>query len=123
MVVMKSVSYLRSHLLLEREAVDRRSAELEMELQQRKLAEIELSKLSKAVENSAAGIFITNAQGLVVYANQKFLTLTGYDLVEVIGQPSPFLLHSDDPERMDERWVALRQGHEWQGSESCACRR
>jgi diguanylate cyclase (GGDEF)-like protein/PAS domain S-box-containing protein len=113
--LLSSIENLRSHLLLEREAVDRRSAELEMELQQRKLAEIELSKLSKAVENSAAGIFITNAQGLVVYANQKFLTLTGYDLVEVIGQPSPFLLHSDDPERMDERWVALRQGHEWQG--------
>jgi diguanylate cyclase (GGDEF)-like protein/PAS domain S-box-containing protein len=113
--LLSSIENLRSHLLLEREAVDRRSAELEMELQQRKLVEIELSKLSKAVENSAAGIFIANAQGLVVYANQKFLTLTGYDLADVIGQPSPLLVHSLDPECMDERWLELHQGREWRG--------
>ncbi|MDE2422443.1 MAG: EAL domain-containing protein [Gammaproteobacteria bacterium] len=113
--LLDSIENLRSHLLIEREAVERRSAELQTELQQRKLAEIELSKLSKAVENSAAGIFIANAQGLVVYANQKFLSLTGYDGVDVIGYPSPLLKHGRSSESIDERWVALRQGLEWRG--------
>jgi diguanylate cyclase (GGDEF)-like protein/PAS domain S-box-containing protein len=120
--LLSSIENLRSHLLLEREAVDRRSAELQTELQQRKLAEIELSKLSKAVENSAAGIFIANAQGLVVYANQKFLTLTGYDLAEVIGQPSPLLVNSRDSQSMDQRWMELSQGHEWRGEYQIPCR-
>jgi len=113
--LLNSIENLRHHLLVEREAVERRSAELQTELQQRKLAEIELSKLSKAVENSAAGIFIANAQGLVVYANQKFLSLTGYDSVDVLGKPSPLLSHHRSSDSMGERWIALYQGQEWRG--------
>lgn len=117
-----SIENLRSHLLIEREEVERRSVELQTELQQRKIAEIELSKLSKAVENSAAGIFIANAEGLVVYANQKFLTLTGYELADVIGQPSPLLVHGRQSEVMDERWVALHHGSEWRGEFRIPCK-
>jgi diguanylate cyclase (GGDEF)-like protein/PAS domain S-box-containing protein len=113
--LLSSIENLRSHLLIERESVDRRSAELQTELQQRKIAEIELSKLSKAVENSAAGIFIANAQGNVVYANQKFMTLTNYEIADIMGQPSPLLVDSREPESMNERWLALRQGLEWRG--------
>ncbi len=120
--LLDSIENLRSHLLLEREALERRSAELQTELQQRKLAEIELSKLSKAVENSAAGIFIANAQGLVVYANHKFLSLTGYNSVDVIGQPSPLLMHGRESGNLDERWIALRQGQEWRGEFQIPCR-
>lgn len=107
-----SMENLRSHLLVQRQAVEHHSTELQNELQQRKLAEIQLSKLSKAVENSAAGIFISNAHGLIEYANPKLLALIRRDLSDVIGQSSTMLLSEHISK---ERWESLHHGNEWRG--------
>ncbi|GAC1375323.1 MAG: hypothetical protein NVS3B3_11770 [Aquirhabdus sp.] len=107
-----SMENLRSHLLVQREAVERHSTNLQNELLQRQLAEIQLSKLSKAVEKSAAGIFITNAQGLIEYANPKLLTLIDRDWSDVIGESGTMLL-SDNISK--ERWENLHYGNEWRG--------
>lgn len=110
--LLSSMENLRSHLLIQREAVELHSSKLQTELQQRKQAEIQLSKLSKAVENSAAGIFITNANGRIEYANPKLLVLIGHDWLDVIGQPSSMLLSEHIS---DERWESLHHGNEWRG--------
>lgn len=107
-----SMENLRSHLLMQREAVERHSMNLQSELQQRQQAEIQLSKLSKAIENSAAGIFIANARGLIEYANPKLLMLIDHDWSDVIGQPCALLLNENISE---ERWEGLNYGHEWRG--------
>ncbi|MBC7752401.1 MAG: diguanylate cyclase [Candidatus Saccharibacteria bacterium] len=107
-----SMENLRSHLLMQREAVERHSMNLQNELQQRQQAEIQLSKLSKAIENSAAGIFIANARGLIEYANPKLLMLIDHDWSDVIGQPCASLLNENISE---ERWEGLNYGHEWRG--------
>lgn len=110
--LLSSMENLRSHLLMQREAVERHSANLQNELQQRQQAETQLSKLSKAVENSAAGIFIANSKGLIEYANPKLLMLIDRELSDVIGQPSSLVLNENISE---ERWEGLHYGHEWRG--------
>ncbi|WP_439136225.1 diguanylate cyclase domain-containing protein, partial [Pseudomaricurvus sp.] len=40
----------------------------------------------KVFENNLTAIYITNAQGLIVQANQAFERLTGYSLDEVVGE-------------------------------------
>lgn len=96
--------------------ISRRSRDLKSELEQRRLNEIELRKLSKAVENSAAGIFVTDPQGWIEYANNKYLQMNGYTAEDVSGAPSPLL----QPDMIvssphGDAWETLRAGREWQG--------
>ncbi len=49
----------------------------------------------KVFENSLTAIYITNAQGTIVQANQAFVRLTGYSMDEVIGE-SPQLMDVDN---------------------------
>jgi diguanylate cyclase (GGDEF)-like protein/PAS domain S-box-containing protein len=96
--------------------ISRRSHDLKRELEQRRLNEIELRKLSKAVENSAAGIFVADPQGWIEYANKKYLQMNGFTTEDVAGAPSPLL----QPDMIvasthGDAWAALHAGCEWQG--------
>lgn len=76
----------------------------------------ELRQLSMAVEQSPEGIVITDLDGNVVYVNGSFLTQTGYDRGEVMGQ-NPRLLQSGKTPRetFAEMWDALGHGRAWRG--------
>jgi PAS domain S-box-containing protein len=63
------------------------------DITERKRAEEELRKLSRAVEQAADGVVITNQNGLIEYVNPAFEKLTGYTKAEVIGQ-TPSVLKS-----------------------------
>jgi ActR/RegA family two-component response regulator len=58
-----------------------------------KEAELEIQKLSRAVEQSPVSIMITNIEGKVEYVNPKFMQLTGYTSGEIIGK-SPKILQT-----------------------------
>ena len=51
-----------------------------------KNSELELLKLSRAVEQSPVSIVITNLEGNIEYANPKACETTGYDLSELVGK-------------------------------------
>ncbi len=57
-----------------------------IDISQRRLAEAERSRLSQAVEQSPVGVLILDAAGIVEYANQNYLTSTGYEAADVVGQ-------------------------------------
>jgi PAS domain S-box-containing protein len=82
----------------------------------RKLAEKELIKLSRAVEQNAASIVITDSDSNIEYVNPKFIKLTGYSLEEVKGK-NPRILQSGNtsPELYKKMWRNLLQGIEWKG--------
>ena len=82
----------------------------------RKQAEMQLRKLSLAVEQSPASVVITNTQGVIEYVNPKFTRLTGYTAAEAIGQ-NPRILKSGDktPEEYQELWQTIAAGQEWRG--------
>lgn len=58
------------------------------DITQRKHVEIELKKLSVAVEQNPATIVITDREGNIEYVNPKFCRITGYTFDEAQGEES-----------------------------------
>lgn len=76
----------------------------------------ELRKLSRAVEQSANAILITNAKGEIEYVNPSFGEMTGYPPAEVIGQNPRFLKSGQvPPETYREMWETIAAGRQWRG--------
>jgi PAS domain S-box-containing protein len=82
----------------------------------RKLAEKELIKLSRAVEQNTAAIVITDLEGDIEYVNPQFTEVTGYRMDEVIGK-NPRILKSGftSPEEYKTLWKNITSGNEWRG--------
>ena len=80
--------------------------------------ETNLALLKVLVENSFDSILITDAttEGKVIYANEAFKKLTGYDPSEVIGK-TPRILQGvgTDEKVIDRLAVALKSGSEFEG--------
>lgn len=81
----------------------------------RKLAEDKLRIAAIAFE-SQEGIFITNADSVILEVNQAFIALTGYTAAEVIGQSAQLLKsgHHDDV-FYDSIWQSIERLGFWQG--------
>jgi two-component system, sensor histidine kinase and response regulator len=84
---------------------------------ERKQSEIQLHKLSLAVEQSPESIIITNVDVRIEYVNEAFVRTSGYTREEAMGQDPGVLLRSGQtpPARFAEMWQAIRQGETWQG--------
>ena len=82
----------------------------------RRRTEEQLLKLSRAVEQSANLVIITDTQGRIEYVNPKFTPVTGYTPDEVIGQ-DPRILKSGttSPEEYRRLWETITSGREWRG--------
>ncbi|SDH04230.1 PAS domain S-box protein [Roseospirillum parvum] len=79
-----------------------------------KRIEADLRKLSRAIEQSPVGVIITNAQGVIEYANPKFLADSGYEHTEVIGA-TPRILRSGltPPDVIRQMWLTIQAGQPW----------
>ncbi len=85
-------------------------------ISEQKLAEEEIRKLSRAVEQSPTIVVITNLKGTIEYVNPKFSVVTGYTPEEVINKNPRILKSGKTP---DETYIALWQtissGKDWFG--------
>ncbi|MBI2353788.1 MAG: PAS domain S-box protein [Deltaproteobacteria bacterium] len=74
------------------------------------------AKLSRALEQSACLVAITDTNGDIVYVNHKFCEMTGYAAEELIGR-KPRMLKSGDLSAQVYRqlWDTITAGGEWQG--------
>ncbi|MEI6415922.1 MAG: PAS domain S-box protein, partial [Pseudomonadota bacterium] len=86
------------------------------DITQQLLAQEQLVKLSKAVENSPAIVVIVDTKGTMEYVNPKFTEVTGYSAEEAIGQ-NPRILQSGKATRAfyENLWQTLLAGQVWQG--------
>jgi PAS domain S-box-containing protein len=76
-----------------------------------------ISLLSRAVEQTADSIVITDRQGTIEYVNPAFEVTTGYSSQEVIGK-TPRILKSDhhDKALYDRLWDHILQGEDFRGT-------
>lgn len=78
--------------------------------------ERELYMLSQAVEANGEGVMITDAAGVIEYANPAMIAMTGYSEAELVGE-RPSILKSDaqDPAFYGELWRTILEGRVWDG--------
>ncbi len=78
--------------------------------------EIELRKLSRAVEQNPASIVITNTEGLIEYTNPKLSEITGYSKKELIGKnPEIWSSHEKSKAEYKKFWNMIKSGKDWKG--------
>lgn len=89
---------------------------LTLEIAERRQVEQRLRLFSRAIENSANLVLITDRTGAIEYVNPRFVQVTGYTADEVIGA-NPRLLKSGktSPEQYQRLWRTLISGQEWRG--------
>jgi PAS domain S-box-containing protein len=90
--------------------------EYSIDITERKQAESELRKLSRAVEQSSSSVVITDPAGDIEYVNPKFTAVTGYSLEEALGE-NPRVLKSGTLPRefYADLWATISSGREWHG--------
>ncbi len=85
-------------------------------ISERKKAEEELRKLSRAVEQSGNTIVVTDLEGTIEFANPAFTRITGYTLDEAIGTNTRLLNSGEHPpEFYRELWETIAKNEVWQG--------
>jgi PAS domain S-box-containing protein len=73
--------------------------------------------LSAAVEQTADGIMITDAAGLITYVNPSFVRISGYTRAEVIGRTRAFLESGrHDRAFYSDIWATIVAGRTWAGT-------
>lgn len=86
------------------------------ELEKRKAVELELNRMSIAIEQSPVSVVITDKQGDIQYVNQKFSQVTGYACAEAVGKNPRILNAGVQPASFYENlWTTISSGRSWQG--------
>lgn len=82
----------------------------------RKERELQLQKMSSALEHSPSSAVITNYEGLIEYVNPSFVRMTGYQAEEVLGKNPRILQSGQVPSSVykDMRETLMR-GEAWDG--------
>ncbi|HSG22560.1 MAG TPA: PAS domain-containing protein [Azonexus sp.] len=85
-------------------------------LEDQKIAEASLRKLSLAVEQSPEAVVISDLDANIEYVNQAFLDGTGYTPEEILGKNSRILQSGLTPSHTYQAlWAALAKGQAWSG--------
>ena len=84
--------------------------------QEQQIAEESVRKLSRAVEQSADTVIVTDRQGIIEYVNPAFEALTGYRHEEACGK-TPRILKSGEQgsETYQEMWSTILAGSAYRG--------
>ncbi len=82
----------------------------------RKKSDLEILKLSVAIEQNPASVIITNTDGIIEYVNRKFVAVSGYSKEELIGRVLRILKPNHTPDEVYiDIWNNLFAGKEWRG--------
>lgn len=91
------------------DAISERDAVIEKSTEQVRI-------LSRAVEQSAHMVIITDVDGIIEYVNPKFTEISGYPFEEVIGKPPGILQSGDTPKEIyQDLWDTVLCGRQWHG--------
>lgn len=122
-VLLRAMSELYESLAARTQDFLSANRQLKEEIAFHQRAEVQLRKLSLAVENSPVSTFITNADGIFEYVNPKFVEVTGYGMSELAGQTPRILKSGETPdEAYAAFWKSIAGKSEWFG-EFLNCRK
>ena len=69
-----------------------------------------------ALEQTSEAFFITDAAGIIVYANPGFERLTGYTVQEAVGKNAGILKSGENSDEFyANMWTTIKAGKEWTG--------
>jgi PAS domain S-box-containing protein len=87
-----------------------------IDITEKRLAEDQVRKLSRAVEQVPLTVVITNLEGNIEYANPYTFQTTGYTQEELLGK-NPKVLKSGETslEEYEHLWGNITHGKEWKG--------
>lgn len=93
-----------------------RCAGIAEDISERRAREEQLNKLMLAVEQSPAGVVITDTQGTIEFVNPKFTEMTGYTSAEAVGK-NPRIIKSGkhDAGFYRDLWETITAGRVWRG--------
>lgn len=81
-----------------------------------KATELELRKLSRAIEQTPLSVVITDSEGQIEYCNPAMEEISGYRAADVVGKtPRTFKSDRTPPEMHRELWQTLKEGRQWRG--------
>jgi len=87
------------------------------DITQRKKAEKELLRLSRAVESNPDAIIVTDPQGMIQSVNPAFTIITGYAAEEIVGKNPCFLKSGEHPSEFYEiMWATITGNKVWKGN-------
>ncbi len=87
------------------------------DITERKLADLELKKLSAGIMNSPSSIVITDIDGNIEYVNPYFCESTGYSFDEAVGNNPKILNSGTNPiELYKDMWNTILSGEVWNGT-------
>lgn len=83
---------------------------------ERKRTDIEVRRLTAALEQSPVGVAMTDTRGDIEYVNQRFMQLTGYSMRELKGQNPRILKSGLTPDdTYIDLWSTITAGRQWRG--------
>lgn len=58
----------------------------------------------------------TDLNGIITHANEAFISMSGWERDEIIGQPHHILRHPDMPKAaFQDLWATVQRGEKWNG--------
>ncbi|MBN1953971.1 MAG: GAF domain-containing protein [Anaerolineae bacterium] len=98
--------------------IEQKRAATQLQDYQRQLEaqNLELHKLTMAIEQSGSAVVITDTAGAVEYANPRFEETSGYSRDEVMGKNLRFLKSGEqDTAFYQDLWATITSGKTWRG--------
>ncbi len=88
-----------------------------VDITEQRKRELELRKLTRALEQSPVSVVVTDISGRIEYVNPKFEEISGYSAAESIGR-NPRMLKSGNKssEEYSELWDTILAGEVWRGN-------
>lgn len=108
--VADATGWFTNWISIERDVTERRKAQDLMAANMKSLAEL------KAALDESSIVAITDPQGKITYANDKFCAISKYSREELIGQDHRIINSGFHPtEFIAELWETIRSGRVWKG--------
>ena len=86
------------------------------DITEKRTTEMELIKLSYAVDQSPATVLISDLNGNIEYVNTQLCKVSGYSRDELIGKnPKIFKSNKTDSKTYSELWGSITTGKQWKG--------